>query len=158
MQVHFIDVGQGDCIYIAAGTENMLIDCGEADESVRAVGYLRDMGVRRLDYVIGTHPHSDHTGGMDNIINSFGIGEFIIPHLDDEDIPLTPEHIRARTIGRLFQDPLKGTAPDMSIEENLALAAGELLTLLLGIQDLLGTFIDFLSFVLRKGIDLLDVP
>ncbi len=44
--------------------------------------------------------------------------------LDEEDITLTPEHIRARTIGRLFQDPLKGTAPDMSIEENLALAAG----------------------------------
>ena len=44
--------------------------------------------------------------------------------LDGEDITLTPEHIRARSIGRLFQDPLKGTAPDMSIEENLALAAG----------------------------------
>ncbi len=44
--------------------------------------------------------------------------------LDGEDITLVPEHIRARTIGRLFQDPLKGTAPDMSIEENLALAAG----------------------------------
>lgn len=44
--------------------------------------------------------------------------------LDGEDITLTPEHIRARTIGRLFQDPLKGTAPDMSIEENLSLAAG----------------------------------
>ncbi len=44
--------------------------------------------------------------------------------LDGEDITLTPAHIRARNIGRLFQDPLKGTAPDMSIEENLALAAG----------------------------------
>ncbi len=44
--------------------------------------------------------------------------------LDGEDITTTPDHIRARSIGRLFQDPLKGTAPDMSIEENLALAAG----------------------------------
>ncbi len=44
--------------------------------------------------------------------------------LDGEDITMVPEHVRARTIGRLFQDPLKGTAPDMSIEENLALAAG----------------------------------
>ncbi|MCR4961599.1 MAG: ATP-binding cassette domain-containing protein [Lachnospiraceae bacterium] len=44
--------------------------------------------------------------------------------LDGEDITLMPEHIRARAIGRLFQDPLRGTAPDMSIEENLALAAG----------------------------------
>ncbi len=44
--------------------------------------------------------------------------------LDDTDITLMPEHIRAKKIGRLFQDPLKGTAPDMSIEENLSLAAG----------------------------------
>ncbi len=44
--------------------------------------------------------------------------------LDGDDITMTPEHIRARYIGRLFQDPLKGTAPDMSIEENLSLAAG----------------------------------
>ena len=44
--------------------------------------------------------------------------------LDGEDITVTPEHIRARSIGRLFQDPMKGTAPDMTIEENLALAAG----------------------------------
>ncbi len=44
--------------------------------------------------------------------------------LDDTDITLMPEHIRAKKIGRLFQDPQKGTAPDMSIEENLSLAAG----------------------------------
>jgi putative ABC transport system ATP-binding protein len=43
-------------------------------------------------------------------------------YLDGEDITLTPEHIRAKSIGRLFQDPLKGTAPDMTIEENLSLA------------------------------------
>ncbi len=94
MQAHFIDVGQGDCIYIAAGGQNMLIDCGEADESVRVVSYLRDMGVKRLDYVIGTHPHSDHMGGMDRIIGAFEIGEFIIPHLDDEDIPTTSYFLR----------------------------------------------------------------
>ena len=41
-----------------------------------------------------------------------------------EDVTLTPEHVRAKYIGRLFQDPMRGTAPGMSIEENLALAAG----------------------------------
>lgn len=44
--------------------------------------------------------------------------------LDGEDITLMEEHKRAKAIGRLFQDPVKGTAPDMSIEENLSLAAG----------------------------------
>ncbi|MBQ8396594.1 MAG: ATP-binding cassette domain-containing protein [Clostridia bacterium] len=44
--------------------------------------------------------------------------------LDGTDITLMPEHKRARSIGRLFQDPMRGSAPGMSIEENLALAAG----------------------------------
>ncbi len=44
--------------------------------------------------------------------------------LDGEDITFKPDHIRAKTIGRLFQDPMRGSAPGMSIEENLALAAG----------------------------------
>lgn len=45
--------------------------------------------------------------------------------LGEEDITLVPEHVRARKIGRLFQDPLRGSAPDMSILENLSLAAGK---------------------------------
>ena len=44
--------------------------------------------------------------------------------LDGEDMTLLPEYRRARKIGRLFQDPMRGSAPDMTIEENLALAAG----------------------------------
>ena len=44
--------------------------------------------------------------------------------LDGKDITLRPEHLRAKQIGRLFQDPMRGTAPGMTIEENLALAAG----------------------------------
>ena len=45
-------------------------------------------------------------------------------YLDGRNVTMQPEHARARQIGRLFQDPMRGTAPDMSIEENLALAAG----------------------------------
>ncbi len=44
--------------------------------------------------------------------------------LDGQDVTLTPEHKRAKLIGRLFQDPMRGSAPGMTIEENLALAAG----------------------------------
>lgn len=45
--------------------------------------------------------------------------------LDGRNVTMVPEHVRARQIGRLFQDPMRGSAPDMSIEENLALAAGQ---------------------------------
>ena len=87
LQVHFIDVGQGDCIYIAAGRQNMLIDCGESSSIDKVLSYLNGLGVTSLDYVIGTHPHSDHMGGMSSIVETYDIGEFIILHLADEDIP-----------------------------------------------------------------------
>ena len=45
--------------------------------------------------------------------------------LDGQDITFMPQHVRAKTIGRLYQDPMRGTAPGMTIEENLALAAGK---------------------------------
>ncbi len=87
--MHFIDVGQGDSVLISYEGGNMLIDCGESEKTDSVVHYLRDQGISRLDYVIATHPHSDHMGGMYKIINEFRIGEVIIPHLDDDDIPTT---------------------------------------------------------------------
>lgn len=85
--MHFIDVGQGDCIFTAANGVTMLVDCGEYAVSSDVVSYLRDMGVKKLDYIVATHPHSDHMGGMARIIDSFDIGEIIIPHIPDEQIP-----------------------------------------------------------------------
>lgn len=89
LSVHFIDVGQGDSVLISYEGGNMLIDCGESEKTDSVVHYLRNQGISRLDYVIATHPHSDHMGGMYKIINEFRIGEVIIPHLDDDDIPTT---------------------------------------------------------------------
>lgn len=89
LTVNFIDVGQGDCVFISSDGTNMLIDCGEASESAVVINYLNKLGVRKIDYVIGTHPHSDHMGGMADIISSFSIGEVIMPHLADDDIPTT---------------------------------------------------------------------
>ncbi|MBP1542929.1 MAG: MBL fold metallo-hydrolase [Oscillospiraceae bacterium] len=87
--VHFLDVGQGDCALIKTPEKNLLIDCGEESESGYVIQYLRDFGVTRLDYVIATHPHSDHIGGMHRILSSFDVGEVIIPEVDDEQIPTT---------------------------------------------------------------------
>ena len=89
LSVHFIDVGQGDCTLIISDGQTMLIDCGENEVSGEVKAYLRNTGVEKLDYIIATHPHSDHMGGMYDIIGSFGVGEVIIPHLPDEDIPDT---------------------------------------------------------------------
>lgn len=89
LSVHYIDVGQGDSIYITSGGEGMLIDCGESGDTDRVISYLDNMGVSKIDYVVGTHPHSDHMGGMSKIVEHYDIGEMIIPHIDDSDTPTT---------------------------------------------------------------------
>ena len=94
LKVCFIDVGQGDSTLITAGGKTMLVDCGEEEFAGDAAKFLKSSGIERIDYLVGTHPHSDHMGGMDRIIEEFGIGEFIIPHLDDEDIPTTSYFLR----------------------------------------------------------------
>ncbi|MBQ9899135.1 MAG: MBL fold metallo-hydrolase [Ruminococcus sp.] len=87
LEVHFIDVGQGDCAFITCGGEALLIDCGEEDAADSVIAYLHRLGVRRLDHVIATHPHSDHMGGMYKVMDIFDVGEAIIPHLADKDVP-----------------------------------------------------------------------
>ncbi len=81
LEVHYIDVGQGDSILIKKGQKAMLIDAGDNGYGTLVVNYLKNQGVKRLDYVIGTHPHSDHIGGLDDVINSFDIGKVIMPNV-----------------------------------------------------------------------------
>ncbi|WP_290441632.1 ComEC/Rec2 family competence protein [Clostridium estertheticum] len=57
----------------------MLIDAGNNEDSSSVKNYISNQGITKLDYVIGTHPHEDHIGGMDYIINSFKIGKIYMP-------------------------------------------------------------------------------
>ncbi|WP_278244601.1 ComEC/Rec2 family competence protein [Ruminococcus flavefaciens] len=84
-----MDVGQGDCTFIAANGTTMLVDCGEDAVSAQIIKYLKKLGIGRLDYVIATHPHSDHMGGMYRIIETFDVGEVMIPLMPEEQIPTT---------------------------------------------------------------------
>ncbi len=78
--VHFIDVGQGDSIFLELPDNKcMLIDAGENKKGKDVVGYIKSLGVRKIDYLIGTHPHSDHIGGLDNVIEEFDIGSIYMP-------------------------------------------------------------------------------
>lgn len=79
LKVHFIDVGQGDSILIESDNQYMLIDAGEKGKSNIVIDYLEDTGVKKLDYVIATHPHSDHIGGLSDVIDYFQIGKIIMP-------------------------------------------------------------------------------
>lgn len=87
--VHYIDVGQGDCELIVAGDKRVLIDCGEAIYSDRVIDYISGQGIRRLDYVIVSHPHEDHMGGMAKILEKFTVGKVIMPEIPDDILPST---------------------------------------------------------------------
>ncbi|MCY6371948.1 ComEC/Rec2 family competence protein [Clostridium ganghwense] len=77
MLVHYIDVGQGDSILIQVNNKNLLIDAGSKSSTVTS--YLKKFGIKTLDYVIVTHPHDDHIGGMSSVISNFNIGHFYAP-------------------------------------------------------------------------------
>lgn len=73
-------MGQGDSILIEADNRYMLIDAGERDKGTVVIDYLENIGVKKLDYVIATHPHSDHIGGLADVIKHFSIGKIIMPN------------------------------------------------------------------------------
>ena len=77
--VYFIDVGQADAIYIKDGNSNMMIDAGNNADGKLLVKYLQSLNVRGFKYVVVTHAHEDHIGGMDDIINNFKIDSFYMP-------------------------------------------------------------------------------
>jgi len=80
LKVYFIDVGQGDSIFIQFPDKRaMLIDAGEADFSQAVIKTIKEAREDTLDYVIATHPHSDHIGGMAEVIKSFKIGSIYMP-------------------------------------------------------------------------------
>lgn len=92
--VHFIDVGQGDCELIKTRNKAVLIDCGEKEYYADVISYIKSQGIELIDYVIVTHPHSDHAGGMSYILDEFDIGTVIMPKIQESVIPTTSTYIR----------------------------------------------------------------
>ncbi len=79
MKVNYIDVGQGDSALIQVNGKNLLIDAGTNDSTDKLMDYLSKQNIKKLDYVIATHPHEDHIGGMSTVIKKYDIGEFYAP-------------------------------------------------------------------------------
>lgn len=101
--VHYLDVGQADCIFIELpNNETMLIDAGESKNKKFILNYIKELGYTDIDYVIATHPHADHIGSMNAILNEFEINNIFMPNkihdtkmfqtmfntIKDKDIPL----------------------------------------------------------------------
>lgn len=81
LRVYCLDVGQGDSILITNNNKTMLIDASTNEMGSRVVKYLNDLGIKKIDYLVGTHSHEDHIGGLDNVIKNFDIGTIYMPNV-----------------------------------------------------------------------------
>lgn len=81
LQVHFIDVGQADCALLISDGHYMVIDGGNNGDADTILSYLKAQGVGKLDAVVGTHPHEDHIGSLDAIINNFPVDAVYMPKI-----------------------------------------------------------------------------
>lgn len=79
LKVYFIDVGQADSILINSNNEYMLIDAGNNNDGKLLVEYFKSLNITTFKYIVGTHPHEDHIGGIDDIINNFNIENILLP-------------------------------------------------------------------------------
>lgn len=84
LEVHYIDVGQGDATLIKCGSHAMLIDGGNNNKGTTVQLYLKKQGVESLDYVIGTHPDADHIGGLDVIVYKYNCEKVIMPDYEKD--------------------------------------------------------------------------
>lgn len=79
LDITYLDVGQADSILIQNKGHNMLIDAGNNEDGPLLVQYFKEQNITKFDYLITTHPHEDHIGGMDDIINNFDIEKIYMP-------------------------------------------------------------------------------
>ena len=78
-QIRYLDVGQADSILICNNGEYMLIDAGNNVDGEKLVNYFKDLGISEFKYVIATHAHEDHIGGIDDVLNNFKVEKFFMP-------------------------------------------------------------------------------
>ncbi len=84
LKIYFLDVGQADSTLIINNNQTMLIDAGNNEDGNLIVKFIKSLGIEKIDYLVGTHAHEDHIGGMDDIINNFNIGTVYLPYTTEK--------------------------------------------------------------------------
>ena len=83
LYVDFINVGQGDSALIICDGKSMLVDSGEREYYNFLEYHLEKRGISKLDFVVATHPHSDHIGSMGEIFENYEVGTLLMPEIDE---------------------------------------------------------------------------
>lgn len=82
-----LELDKADCILLEYQGSTLLVDAGENSDAGTVIGFLNARGVTRLDAVIASHPHSDHIGSMDDVLNEIDTGMLLMPPVPDNKIP-----------------------------------------------------------------------
>lgn len=119
-RIHFIDVGQGDSVLVEQNGHFALIDAGTNACETQLLDYLKSVGARHLDLVVMTHPHSDHIGSMDAVLENIDVEQLWIPDFTKSKEPTNRTYQRimdaAESMGTWVSAP--------KIGETLALGSG----------------------------------
>lgn len=89
LKIHFIDVGQANCTLIQYEDIDILIDGGNVADGVDVTNYLKAVGVDNLEYVVATHPHEDHIGGLPQVMSHFSTDVIYTPYIEEQYLPTT---------------------------------------------------------------------
>lgn len=116
LTIHYINVGQGDCELIQIDNKNMLIDSGPKGSEYKVTSYLKSHGVSVLDYVIITHPHEDHIGGMKMVFDNFKVNTIILPKISN----LTATNTYKDLIQAIITKKIRTIEPQLGNSINLS--------------------------------------
>lgn len=118
LEVHFVDVGQGHAqVIVTPNHRVMVIDGGNNDDEDDMVAYLKQLGVERVDILIGTHPDADHIGGIDSVIDHFEIGEIYMPKVQRDTKTFESVLIAIQNKGLKVKTAKSGLS--LSLDENV---------------------------------------
>ena len=175
LELHFIDVGQGDAALILCDGHAMLIDGGTSKSSNRIYTYLQKHQVDHLDYIIATHPHDDHVGGLAGALNAAQADralcsvskaegrafESFLKYLDLQGTKIEiPEARETFSLGSALFTVLGPTRESTNMNDNslvLSMQYGSFRALFTGDaeieeeQDLLSSSVDLKSDLLKVG-------
>lgn len=118
LEVHVVSCGNADCILIMSKGETMVIDAGDREHSASTVSYLKNHGVKKIKYLVATHQHFDHIGGMADVIWTFRVENMIAPKVPKELIPTSKAYERLLMA-------VQGTGVKMRNAKNQTLKLGD---------------------------------
>ena len=99
LNIIFFYVGQADSSLIMAYDKTMLIDAGNNEDGKNIAKYIHELGINKIDYVVGTHSDEDHIGGLDDIIDSFEIGKIFMSKNGTEKVEDTKYTVKSNPNG-----------------------------------------------------------